>query len=155
MNEQHTRRRRTRCAVVRALAVGGAAAALAAVLGAGQALAAVAPPDERVLERQGRIDNQAAANQADEEGKAQESSQQKATEVPRRWIRPEPPMDTGPRLDPDQQVAPAPAPPASDDAGPGLTAPAILAALILVLAAITTWRVRRHSRPRPRPDATS
>src|SRR5688572_27289346 len=145
MNKQHTRRRRTRCAVVRALAVGGAAAALAAVLSGGQALAAVAPPDERVLARPGRIDNQAAANQADE----------KATEVPRRWIRPEPPMDTGPRLDPDQQVAPAPAPPASDDAGPGLTAPAILAALILVLAAITTWRVRRHSRPRPRPDATS
>jgi hypothetical protein len=151
MNKQHTRRRRTRCAVVRALAVGGAAAVLAAVLGTGQALAGVAPPDERILERQGRIDTQAAANQADEQGKAQESSQQKATELPRRWIRPEPPMDTGPRLDADEQVAPPP-PPAPDDAGPGLTGPAILSALILALAAIMTWRVR-HGRPRP--DATS
>ena len=155
MSKQHTRRWRTRCVVVRALAVGGAAAALAAVLGAGQALAGVARPDERVLERQGRIDNQAAANQADEQGKAQESSQEKATEVPRRWIRPEPPMDTGPRLDADEQVAPNPAPPVPDDPGPGLTGPAILTALVLVLAAITTWRIRRQSRPRPRPDATS
>jgi uncharacterized protein HemX len=154
MNQQHTRRRRTRCAVVRVLAVGAAAAALAAVLGAGQALAGVAPPDERVLERQGRIDNQAAANQADEQAKARESSQ-KATEIPRRWIRPEPPVHTGPRLDPDEQVAPTPPPPVPDDAGPGLTAPAILAALILALATITTWRIRRHGRPRPRPDATS
>jgi hypothetical protein len=152
MNKQHTRRRRTRCAVVRALAVGGAAAALAAVLGTGQALAGVAPPDERILERQGRIDTQAAANQADEQGKAQESSQQKATELPRRWIRPEPPMDTGPRLDADEQVAPNPAPPEPVDTGPGLTGPAILSALVLALAAITTWRVR-HGRPRP--DATS
>jgi hypothetical protein len=152
MNKQHTRRRRTRCTVVRALAVGGAAAALAVVLGAGQALAAMAPPDERVLERQGGIDNQAAANQAAEQDKAQESSQQKGTEIPRRWIRPEPPMDTGPRLDPDEQVAPNPAPPEPVDTGPGLTGPAILTALILALAAITTWRVR-HGRPRP--DATS
>ena len=153
MSKQHIRRQRRRCAVVRALAVGGAAAGLAAVLGAGQALAAVVPPDERVLERQGRIDNQAAANQADEQGKAQQSSQQKATEVPRRWIRPEPPMDTGPRLDPDDQVAPTPPPPVPDDPGPGLTGPAIVAALVLALAAIAAWRVRGHSRPRP--DATS
>jgi hypothetical protein len=61
-------------------------------------------------------------------------------------------MDTGPRLDPDEQVAPSPAPPEPVDTGPGLTGSAILAALILALAAITTWRVR-HGRPRP--DATS
>jgi hypothetical protein len=152
MSKQHTRRRRTRCAVARALAIGGAAAALAAVLGAGQTLAAVAPPDERILERQGRIDNQAAAHQADEQGTAQESSQQKATEIPRRWIRPEPPMDTGPRLDAGEQVAPNPPPPDPVDTGPGLTGPAILTALVVVLAAITTWRVR-HGRPRP--DATT
>jgi hypothetical protein len=152
MSKQHTRRQRRRCAVVRVLAVGGAAAALVAVLGAGQALAGVAPPDERVLERQGRIDNQASSNQADEQGKAQESSQQKATEVPRRWIQPEPPMDTGPRLNPNDQVAPTPPPPVPDDPGPGLTGLAIVAALVLALAAITAWRVRGHGRPRP--DAT-
>jgi hypothetical protein len=151
MSKQRTRRRRTRCAVARAIAVGGAVATLVAVLGAGQALAATAPPDERILERQGLIDQQAAANQADEQGKAQESSQQKATEVPRRWFRPEPPMDTGPRLDPDEQVAPTPPPPAPDDAGPGLIGPAIIAALVLALAAISTWRIRRRLPTGPDP----
>jgi len=150
MNKQHTRRRRTRCAVVRALAVGGAAAALAAVLGTGQALAGVAPPDERILERQGRIDHQAAASQADEPGKAQEPSQQKATEVPRRFIRPEPPMDTGSRLDADEQVAPAltPKAPASDRTG--LVISLAVAALLLALGGATTWRIyHRHPRPQP------
>jgi hypothetical protein len=55
-------------------------------------------------------------------------------------------MDTGPRLDADEQVAPTPAPPDPGDAGPGLTAPAILAALILALAAIT-------SRANPPPES--
>ncbi len=151
MSKQRTHRRRTRCALARAIAVGGAVATLVAVLGAGQALAATAPPDERILERQGLLDQQAAANQADEQGKAQESSQQKATEVPRRWFRPEPPMDTGPRLDPDEQVAPAPPPPAPDDAGPGLIGPAIIAALVLALAAISTWRIRRRLPTGPDP----
>lgn len=151
MSKQRTRRRRTRCAVARAIAVGGAVATLVAILGAGQAPASTAPPDERILERQGLIDQQAAANQADEQGKAQESSQQKATEVPRRWFRPEPPMDTGPRLDPDEQVAPTPPPPAPDDAGPGLIGPAIIAALVLALAAISTWRIRRRLPTGPDP----
>ena len=151
MSKQRTRRRRTRCAMARAIAVGGAVATLVAVLGAGQAPASTAPPDERILERQGLIDQQAAANQADEQGKAQESSQQKATEVPRRWFRPETPMDTGPRLDPDEQVAPAPPPPAPDDAGPGLIGPAIIAALVLALAAISTWRIRRRLPTGPDP----
>ena len=152
MNKQHTRRWRTRCVVVRVLAVGGAAAALAAVLGAGQALAGVARPDERVLERQGRIDNQAATNQADEQGKAQESSQEKATEVPQRWIRPEPPMDTGPRLDADEQLFPAPPPPPPASDRTGLVISLTVAALLLALGAATTWRIH-HRRPRPEPTA--
>jgi hypothetical protein len=152
MSKQRTRRRRTRCAVARAIAVGGAVVTLVAVLGAGQAPASTAPPDERILERQGLIDQQAAEQRrADEQGKAQESSQQKATEVPRRWFRPEPPMDTGPRLDPDEQVAPTPPPPAPDDAGPGLIGPAIIATLVLALAAISTWRIRRRLPTGPDP----
>ena len=43
MSKQHTRRRRTRCAVARAIAVGGAVATLVAILGAGQALAVDGP----------------------------------------------------------------------------------------------------------------
>ena len=58
-----TRRRRAACrAAARTLAIAAALAALVATLSSGQALAG---PDERILERQGRIDNQAAANQAD------------------------------------------------------------------------------------------
>jgi type VI protein secretion system component VasF len=52
MDKQPTRRRRA----ARTVAVGVAVAALVALLGAGQALAT---SDERVLERQGRIDRQA------------------------------------------------------------------------------------------------
>ena len=72
MDQQPTPRRRANRAVARTLAVAATIAALVATLGAGQALAATAPPDERVLERQGRIDTQAAANQADEQPKAAE-----------------------------------------------------------------------------------
>jgi hypothetical protein len=145
MDNQPTRRRRG----ARAVAVGVAVAALVATLGAGQALAA---PDERVLERQGRIDYQAAAGQADQQGKAEERSQQKATEVPRRWIRPEPNMGPPPQLDGDEPLFPAPAPraPASDRTG--LVISLAVAALLLALGAATTWRIH-HRRPRPEPTA--
>jgi hypothetical protein len=154
------RRRRAACrAAARTLAV---AAALAA-LGAGHALAG---PDERVLERQGRIDRQAAAGQADARGRAalppQLSSGDKAAfaqaerepsrgpvETRRRYLPPEPPMDTRSRLGVDEQPAltPAPAAPAGDrDA---LAIAAAVAALLLALAA-ATWRVHRRRLP-PRP----
>jgi hypothetical protein len=147
MNNQPIPRRRARRAATRILAVAVTVAALVATLGAGQAQAG---PDERIQERQGRIDHQAAASQADEPGKAQEPSQQKATEVPRRFIRPEPPMDTGSRLDADEQVAPAltPKAPASDRTG--LVISLAVAALLLALGGATTWRIyHRHPRPQP------
>jgi hypothetical protein len=148
MDKQPTRRRRG----VRAVAVGVAVAALVGILGAGQALAAQAQPDERVLERQGRIDHQAAAGQADQQGNAEEPSQQKATEVPRRFIRPEPNMGPPPQLDGDEPLFPAPAPraPASDRTG--LVISLAVAALLLALGAATTWRIH-HRRPRPEPTA--
>jgi hypothetical protein len=150
MTKQSTRRRRARCAAARVIAVAGAAA-LIAVVGAGQALAATAPPDERVLERQGRIDRQAATSQADEQGKAAEPSQAPSAQYPRRYLRPEPPMDTGPRLDADQQVTPAPAPPAQDRDRDGLAVTLAVVALLLAVGAATTWRI--HRRPRPEPTA--
>jgi hypothetical protein len=120
-------------------------AALVATLGAGQALAA---PDERILERQGSIDRQAAA-QADEQAKAEDRSQQKATEVPRRWIRPEPNTGPPPQFDGDEQLPPAPAPtaPASRT---GLVISLAVAALLLAVGATTTWRIH-HRRPQPDP----
>jgi hypothetical protein len=143
MNKQPTRRRASRAAA-RTLTVGVAVAALVAIVGAGQALAA---PDERVLERQGRIDRQAAAGQAGEQGKADESSQQKATEVPRRWIRPEPEMGAPPQF--DEQSAPIPAPEAPDSGRGGLVAAvAVAAVLLLALGGGATWRIR-HRRPQP------
>ena len=148
MNTQLTRRRRG----ARAVAVGVAVAALVGIIGTGQALAAVAGPDERVLERQGRIDNQAAAGKADEQGNAEEPAQGSPTQPPRRYFRPEPPMDTGPRLDPDEQLFPAspPPPPASDRTG--LVISLMVAALLLAAGAATTWRIH-HRRPRPEPTA--
>jgi hypothetical protein len=147
MNNQPFRRRRAACrAAARTLAVAAALAALVATLGAGQALAG---PDERVLERQARIDQQAAAGQADEQGKAAEPSQGSPAQPPRRFFQPEPPMDTGPRLDADEQVAPAPAPRPPN--GPdGLVISLALAALLLAAGAATTWRIyHRHPRPEP------
>jgi hypothetical protein len=143
-----TRRRRAACrAAARTLAVAAAMAALVATLGAGQALAG---PDERVLERQGRIDTQAAANQADEQPKAAEPSQAPSTQFPRRFFKPEPPMDTGPRLDADEQVAPAPAPHAPAIDRTGLVISLAVAALLLAAGAATTWRIyHRHPRPEP------
>jgi hypothetical protein len=145
MNKQPTRRRRASRAAARTLTVGAAVAALVTLLGAGQALAAVAPPDEHVLERQGRVNHQQSVAQADEQGKAKEPSQQKATEIPRRWIRPEPEMGPPPPFD-DEQVAPAPARPARDQRG--LVAAVAAAALLLAVGAAATWRIR-HRRPQP------
>jgi hypothetical protein len=146
-----TRRRRAACrATARTLAIAAALAALVATLSAGQALAG---PDERVLERQGRIDTQAAANQADEQPKAEEPAQAPSTQFPRRYFQPEPPMDTGPRLDADEQLFPAPPPPAPDrdrDGPGGLVISLAVAALLLAAGAATTWRIY-HRRPRPEP----
>jgi hypothetical protein len=143
-----TRRRRTACrGATRTLAIATAMAALIATLGAGQALAGL---DERVLERQDRIDRQAAASQADEQPKAAEPSQDPSTQYPRRFFQPEPPMDTGPRLDADQQVAAAPAPPAPASDRTGLAISLAVAALLLAAGAATTWRIyHRHARPEP------
>jgi hypothetical protein len=146
MDKQPTLRRRG----ARAVAVGVAVAALVGILGAGQALAALAAPDERVLERQGRIDYQAAAGQADQQGKAEERSQQKATEVPRRFIRPEPNLGSPPQLDGDEPLFPAPAPRASAGDRTGLVISLAVAALLLAVGAATTWRIH-HRHPRPDP----
>jgi hypothetical protein len=152
MNNQPTPRRRANRAAARILAVAAAIAALVATLGAGQALATTAPPDERVLERQARIDNQAAANQADEQSKAEEPSQGPSTQFPRRFLKPEPPMDTGPRLDADEQLFPAPAPKAPASDRTGLVISLAVAALLLAAVAAATWRIY-HRRPRPEPTS--
>jgi uncharacterized protein HemX len=147
MSKQHTRRRRACCAVVRALAVGGAAAALVAILGTGQALASTAQPDERILERQGRIDRQ-----ADEQGKAEESSRQAPPpRFPRRFTKPEPDVSPGPWI--DEQTAPTPAPARGrpDVAVPATVAVLGLAVAVLALAVgVAAWWVR-HRRPPPEP----
>ena len=145
MTKQSTRRRRARCAAARVIAVAGAAA-LIAIVGTGQTLAATAPPDERVLERQGRIDRQAVNGEAGDQGKAAEPSQAPA-QYPRRYLRPEPPMDTSPRLNIDQPVAPAPA---QDRDRDGLAITLAVVALLLAVGAATTWRIH-HRRPRPEP----
>ena len=146
-----TRRRRTACrAAARTLAVAAALAALVATLGAGQALATTAPPDERVLERQGRIDNHEAAGQADEQAKAAESSQGSPAQTPRRYFRPEPPVAYGPPLDSDQPLFPAPVPPPPVSDRTGLVISLAVAALLLAVGAATTWRIyHRHPRPQP------
>ena len=147
MDKQPTRRRRASRAAARTLTVGVAVAALVALLGAGQALAA---PDERVLERQGRIDHQAAAAQADEQGKAEEPSQGSPAQTPRRYFRPEPPMGPGPQFDGDEPLFPAPVPTAPASDRTGLVISLAVAALLLAVGAATTWRIRHH-RPRPEP----
>jgi hypothetical protein len=147
MSIQPTRRRRASRAAARKLAVAAALAALVATLGAGQALAG--PPDERVLERQARIDRQkAAAGQADEQGEADKSVQGPSTPFPRRFPKPEPPMDTGSRLGIDEQATPVPAPPAPTDQD-GLVVGLTVTALLLAAGAVTTWRIYRRPRPEP------
>jgi hypothetical protein len=142
-----TRRRRAACrGAARTLAIATAMAALIATLSVGQALAG---PDERVLERQGWIDRQDTTGQGDEHGKATKPSQGSPAQYPRRFFKPEPPMDTSPRLDADQQLPPAPAPPepADDRAVLVIT---LVVALLLAVGAATTWRIQ-HRRPRPEP----
>jgi hypothetical protein len=143
-----TRRRRAACrGAARTLAIATAIAGLIATLSAGQALAG---PDERVLERQGRIDHQAVNGQPDDQGKAAEPSQAPSARYPRRYLRPEPPMDTGPRLDSDQ-FAPVPAPRTPDNSSRLVLAITLgIVALLLALGAATTWRIH-HRRPRPEP----
>jgi hypothetical protein len=146
-----TRRRRSACrAAARTLAVAAAMAALVTTLGAGQALATTAPPDERVLERQGRIHNHEAAGQADAQAKAEEPSQGSPAQTPRRYVKPEPPVAYGPPLDSNEPLFPAPAPPPPASDRTGLVISLAVAALLLALGAATTWRLRRrHTRPQP------
>jgi len=137
-----TRRRRTACrGAARLLAVATALAALTATLSVGQALAG---PDERILERQGRIDRQA---EAADQGKGAEPSQAPPATYPRRYPRPEPPMGTGSGLDADQQLPPAPAPPVPDDNRAGLAVTLAVVALLLAAGATATWRIHRRQRP--------
>jgi uncharacterized protein HemX len=149
MSKQRTRRRRAAAAAAQTVALGVAVAALVAILGAGQALAG---PDERVLERQSRIDHQLSVGQAADQGKTEKSSQQKAAEVPRRFIRPEPPMDTSPRLDAEQQVPPTPAPSVPADSRAGLAVALAVAALLLAVGGAATWWIH-HRRPQPESTA--
>jgi hypothetical protein len=139
MSKQRTRRRRTRCAVARAIAVGGAVATLVAVLGAGQALAATAQPDERVLERKGLIDQQAA-----EQGQADAPARQ-GPDTPRRFFKPEPKMDPGPWID-DEQAAPDPPP----SRRPTMAVPVTATVLLVLALGVTAWWLRQR-RPRPEP----
>lgn len=149
MTKQHTRRRRARCAVARAIAVGAAVAALAAVLGAGQALASATQPDERVLERQGRI-----RHQSDEQGKAQAPARQGPDRTPGWFSKPEPKLDPGPWID-DKPAAPAQAPPRDR---PNLAVPVTVAVLlVLALGVAAIWLRSRRPRPEPasRPEPTT
>jgi hypothetical protein len=136
MNKQPTPRRRT---AARTLVIAIAMAALGATLGAGHALAT---PDERVLERQGRIQRQ-----ADEPSTAQESSQGPSTRFPRRFFQPEPQMRSERWVDTDQPPAPVPAPAGGPD---GLAIGLAVVVVVLAGGAATGWRVR-HRRPRPEP----
>ena len=134
MNKQPTRPRRARRAAARTLAT---AAALAA-------------PDERVLERQGRIDRQAADGQADEQGKAEKPSQGPSAQFPRRHFQPEPPIGSESWADDDGSFVPAPAPKAPTHDRDSRAVAAAAVALLLGLGAAATWRIHRH-RPRPEP----
>jgi hypothetical protein len=146
MNKQPTRWRASRAAG-RSLALAVAVAAMVALLGAGQALAALAPPDEGVPDRQGRIDQQTAARQAGGQGKAERPSQGSPAGSPRHLIRPEPPVAPPPQLD-DEQGAPTPVRVTSAGGRGGLVVIVVAAALLLAGGAATTWRVR-HRRPQP------
>jgi hypothetical protein len=141
------RRRRAACrAAARTLAVGAALAALAATLGAGHALAV---PDEHTLERQGMIERQTAAGQADDQPKAGAPSKHTGAQLPRRFIRPERAVNPSPRIDLDQ-LAPAPPPPTTGRGRVGLAVAMVIVALVLALGAAATWHTH-HRRPRPEP----
>ena len=141
------RRRRTACrAAARALVVAAALAALATPLGAGHALAA---PDEHTLERQGAIQHQTAAGQADEQPKAGAPAKQTGAQLPPRFLRPERPVNSSPRIDLDQP-APVPPPTTTGRGRVGLAVALAIVALLLALGAAATWRTH-HRRPRPEP----
>jgi hypothetical protein len=154
MNKQSTRRHRARRAEVRTVAIGVAVAALVAIIGAGQALAAIAPPDERILERQGRVNHERSAGQADEQGTAEETAQGSPTET-RPWSgRPEPKMEPGPWID-SQPTAPQPDVDGAGQPRRGLVTGAAVAALLLAVGAIIWWVRRRRPPPEPtQPDST-
>jgi|RhiMetdeSRZDD1v2_1073273.scaffolds.fasta_scaffold1221758_1 hypothetical protein len=138
MNKQPTPRRRTAARTL-VIAITIAMTALGATLGAGHALAT---PDERVLERQGRIQRQ-----TDEPSTAQESSQGPSTRFPRRFFQPEPQMRPERWVDTDQPPSPVPAPAGGPD---GLAIGLAVVGVVLAGGAATGWRVR-HRRPRPEP----
>jgi hypothetical protein len=143
MSKQPTRRCATRGAA-RILAVGVAVAALVGMVGAGQALAAVAVPDERVLERQGMLDRQKALGQADEKGRAalppQLSSEDRAAARADRGRR----RGLG-----DEHVAPTAVRTTPAGARSGLVVVVLVGALLLAVGAGATWRVH-HRRPQPK-----
>jgi hypothetical protein len=144
MNNPTRRRRAARRGAARTLATATAMAALIATLSVGQALAG---PDERVLERQGRIQRQ-----AHEQGTADKPSQAGSAQYPRRFFQPEPKMSTERWVDFDPTPAPAP-PPAPDNRRRLVLAIALgIVALLLGVGAATTWRIQRR---RPRPEPTS
>jgi hypothetical protein len=142
MNQPTQRRRTARRGATRTLAIATAMAALLATLGAGQALAG---PDERVLERQGRIQQQ-----ADEQGKVAEPSQAGSAQSPRRFVQPEPKMSTESWV--DFHPTPVPAPTTAPDNSRRLVLAITLGlvALLLALGAAATWRIQ-HRRPGPEP----
>jgi|Tabmets5t2r1_1033131.scaffolds.fasta_scaffold05617_4 hypothetical protein len=151
MKKQPTRRRRARRAAAQSLAYAVAVAALVAVPGAGHAVATLAPPDERVLERRGGTDHQAVARQAGQQGEVEQPSQDSPAGAPQRRFRPEPlPWEPPPQFD-DEQVTPAPRTAAPASGRGGLVVMAVVAALLLAGGATTTWRVRQR---RPQPEST-
>jgi hypothetical protein len=125
--------------VARAIAIGGAVATLVAVLGAGQAAAATAQPDERILERQGLIDQQAA-----EQGQAEAPAPQ-GPDTHRRFFKPEPKLDPGPWID-DGRAAPDPPPPGRR---PTMAVPVTIAVLVVLALGVAAWRLRHRPRPEP------
>jgi hypothetical protein len=130
--------------LTRGLASVVAVAALVALLGTGQALATLAPPDERVLERHlGR----------GELGAAEQPSQGSPAASRPRSIRPEPKMGPPPQVDGDEQVASAPVPDEQPDGGRvGVIVAMAVATLLLAVGAATAWRAR-HRRPQPESTA--